>query len=114
MTIGAPPSPATAGDSPSDTHVFYLYITGATARSTRAVANARRIFDQYLVGRYELQIVDIYIEPEKASEHQIVAAPTLVKVSPAPQRRIIGDLSDEYRILTALDLAAPQTARETP
>lgn len=109
MTIGARPFPLAAGDSRSESYVFYLYITGATARSTRAIANARRIFDQHLVGRYELRIVDIYIEPEKASEHQIVAAPTLVKVSPAPLRRIIGDLSDEGRILMALELDTPQT-----
>lgn len=80
-------------------YVFRLYVTGATSRSTRAISNARRLFEVNLQGRYELEIVDIYLEPMKAKEHQIVAAPTLVKLAPAPILRVIGDLSDEVKML---------------
>lgn len=84
--------------------VLHLYVTGATSRSARAISNIRRICDEYIAENYELHIVDIYIEPEAALKHQIVAAPTLVKVSPAPVRRLIGDLSDETRTLIALGI----------
>jgi circadian clock protein KaiB len=84
--------------------VLHLYVTGATSRSARAISNIRRICDEYISDNYELHIVDIYIEPEAALEHQIVAAPTLVKVSPVPVRRLIGDLSNEGRILAALGI----------
>jgi len=86
-------------------YVLRLYVTGATSRSSRAISNARRIFDQHLERGYDLEIVDIYQEPSKAKEHQIVAAPTLVLVSPGPQRRVIGDLSDETKLLKAFGLS---------
>ncbi len=94
--------------------VLRLYVTGATSKSSRAISNARRIFDRHLAGGYELQIVDIYQEPLKAREHQIVAAPTLIKVSPAPSRRVIGDLSDETRLLKAFGLVVPHAGDGTP
>jgi circadian clock protein KaiB len=85
--------------------VLRLYVTGATPRSSQAISNARRIFDKHLGSDYELEIVDIYQEPLKAEEHQIVASPTLVKLSPGPTRRVIGDLSDEAKLLKAFGIA---------
>jgi circadian clock protein KaiB len=87
--------------------LFRLYVTGATSRSSRAISNARRIFERDLQGRYDLEIIDIYLEPVKAKEHQIVAAPTLVKLSPAPVRRVIGDLSDETKVRRVLGIETP-------
>jgi circadian clock protein KaiB len=106
MTDDALPA-AKAADKKAATaeYVFCLYVTGATSRSSRAISNARRIFDRDLSGRYDLKIVDIYLEPLKAKEHQIVAAPTLVKISPGPTRRVIGDLSDETKLHQVFDIS---------
>jgi circadian clock protein KaiB len=93
--------------------VLWLYVTGATSRSARAISNIRRICDQYLAGNFDLRIVDIYIEPEVALAHQIVASPTLVKVSPAPVRRLIGDLSDEARTVALLGIKPHKALDET-
>jgi circadian clock protein KaiB len=115
MSTDIVPAAEHARDGPDPTgFVLRLYVTGATSRSSRAIANARRIFDKHLDGRYDLQIVDIYQEPLKAKEHQIVAAPTLVKISPAPCRRVIGDLSDEARLLKAFGLSTPTASDGTP
>lgn len=87
-----------------------LFITGTTARSTRAIENMRRICEENLQGRYDLEVVDVYQNPEATRELQIVATPTLVKILPEPLRRIIGDLSDEERVLAGLDLVqVPQS-----
>lgn len=85
-------------------YVLRLFITGTTARSARAIANLRRVCEQRLNGRYDLEVIDIYQHPAAAKEYQIVAAPTLVKMLPVPLRRIIGDLANEQRILAGLDL----------
>lgn len=97
----------------SERFVLRLYVTGATSRSARAIANIRRICDRYLVDNYELSVVDIYIEPKAALEHQIVAAPTLLKLAPVPVRRVIGDLSDEGRTLAALGITPHNGLDET-
>ncbi len=86
------------------THVLRLYVTGSTSRSTRAIDNIRRLLESELPHRYDLEVVDVYQHPEAASEHQILAAPTLVKLLPEPVRRIIGDLSDTDRVLRGLDI----------
>lgn len=87
-----------------------LFVTGSTPRSTRAIDNLRRICAANLDGRYELEVIDVYDRPETTREFQIVATPTLVKVLPEPLRKIIGDLSDELKVLAGLDLA-PRTER---
>lgn len=92
-----------AGD-PLPTHILRLYVTGSTPRSTRAIENIRRLLESELPDRYDLEVVDVYQHPEAASEHQILAAPTLIKLLPEPVRRIIGDLSDTERVLRGLDL----------
>jgi circadian clock protein KaiB len=85
-------------------YVLRLFVTGMTARSTRAIKNLRAICDEYLTGRFDLEVVDIYQQPTLASGEQIVAAPTLIKKFPLPMRRIIGDMSNRERVLVGLDL----------
>lgn len=85
-------------------YVFRLYVSGATALSARAVVNARKICDDHLKGRYQLEILDIADNVAMAMKDQIVAAPTLVKLSPAPLRRFIGDMSNVEGFLERLGL----------
>ena len=81
-----------------------LFVTGSTPRSARAIANMRRICDENLEGRYDLEVVDVYENPDATRELQIIATPTLVKILPEPLRRIIGDLSDREKVLAGLNL----------
>ena len=81
-----------------------LFVAGSTWRSQHAIENLLRICADYLAERYSLEVIDIYQQPELAARYQVVAAPTLVKLSPAPLRRIIGDLSQTERVLRGLDL----------
>lgn len=81
-----------------------LYVAGTTARSTLAVKNIRRVCEKYLPGQYDLEVIDIYQNPETAAQAQIIAAPTLIKLSPEPRRRAIGDLSNEDKVLFTLAL----------
>jgi circadian clock protein KaiB len=82
-----------------------LYITGTSVRSTQAVSNIRSLCEEFLPGRYELSVVDIYQQPEEAGRQQIIAAPTLVKELPMPPKRLIGNLSDRDKVMVGLDLA---------
>jgi len=91
---------------PDPKHVLRLYVTGSTLRSTRAIDNLRRVLESQLPDSYDLEVVDVYQHPQAAAEHQILAAPTLIKLQPEPVRRIIGDLSDTERVLRSLDLPA--------
>jgi circadian clock protein KaiB len=93
--------PQEAGQGP---YLLRLYLTGMTPKSIAALRNIRRICEENLKGEYVLEVVDIYQRPKLASDEQIVAAPTLVKVLPVPIRRLIGDLSDEENVLFGLDL----------
>src|SRR5215475_4347928 len=70
-----------------------LYVTGQTPRSMDSIRNLREICEKYLAEQFELEVVDIYQQPERAREAQIIAAPTLVKSLPLPLRKLIGDLS---------------------
>lgn len=85
-------------------YVLRLYVTGATDRSARAIDNIKKICDEHLKGAYQLEIVDLYQEPALAAGEQILAAPTLIKKLPLPLRRLVGDMSDEKRVLVGLDL----------
>ena len=93
------------GSAGQDQFVLRLYVTGTTARSTRAIANLRELCEQHLPDRYQLQVVDIYQQPELASREQLVALPTLIKRLPLPLRRLVGDLSNRQRVLAGLDLS---------
>jgi len=89
---------------PEERYVLRLYVTGMTPRSGRAISNLQSICDEYLLGRYDLEIVDIYQQPVLTKGEQIIAAPTLIKKLPLPMRRIIGDMSNKDRVLLGLDL----------
>jgi circadian clock protein KaiB len=87
-----------------DRYLLRLYITGSTSRSILALTNLKKICEEYLEGRYELEVIDLYQKPSLAKGDQIIAAPTLIKKLPLPFRRIIGDMSDKEKVLFGLDL----------
>ena len=95
-------------------YVLKLYITGMTRRSQEALRNIKRIMHENFGDNYDLEVIDIYQQPTLAKGDQIIAVPTLIKKLPAPLRRIIGDLSQEDRIILGLDLKPkpPHTRRE--
>jgi circadian clock protein KaiB len=94
------------GAQDDGTYVLRLYVTGATPRSTRAIQNIRTVCDEHLKGRYQLEVIDVYQQPEVLREQQLLVAPTLVKEFPRPLKRLIGDMSDLERVLVGLDLRA--------
>jgi circadian clock protein KaiB len=85
-------------------YVLRLYVSGMTAKSTRAIDNIRKICEEYLHGRYELEVIDIFKHPEQAKTEQVIAAPTLIKKLPLPLRRYIGDLSNSEKLLVGLEI----------
>ena len=91
-------------------YVLRLYVTGMTPRSTRAVSAVRSLCEELLQGRYDLEIIDVYQQPDLIRNEQIFATPTLVKKGPDPERRLIGDMTNRARLLSGLGLppdAAP-------
>ena len=101
---------AAAANLDSARYLLRLYVTGTSRNSERAIVNIRKICEDHLQGRYDLEIVDIAQHPTLAEGEQIIAAPTLIKKQPLPLRRFIGDMSQTERILLGLDLHKP-TAR---
>ncbi len=85
-------------------YLLKLYVTGLTPASTRAIANIKKICEEHLKGRYELDVIDIYQQPVLARGEQIIAAPTLLRKLPLPLRKFIGDMSNTERILLGFDL----------
>ena len=85
-------------------YILRLYITGYTPLANKAIVRIRKICEEHLQGRYELEVVDIAKNPALAAGEQIIAAPTLIKKLPLPLRRFIGDMSQTERILLGLDL----------
>ena len=85
-------------------YILRLYVTGSTGRSLRAVYNLKKICEEHLPDDYELEVIDIYKDPEAAREAQIVAAPTLVRKLPRPIRKFVGDLSNTQKVLIGLDI----------
>ena len=79
---------------------FRLFVAGATERSRAALSRVRQLCEAELKGRYELEVIDVYQQPEKARVHQIIATPTLVKILPSPESRFIGNLSNFTGIFT--------------
>lgn len=112
--VHAEPRDATAAfekalaDEPQAKYVFTLYVAGARSRSQRAIENIRRLCEEHLAGRYELQIIDIYQQPALAEDAQIIAAPTLVKKIPPPLQRLIGDLANEGNLRISLGIKSPE------
>ncbi len=87
---------------PPDICRLRLYVLSATPNSSNAIVNTRRFCEQYLPGRYELEILTIADNVPQASEDQVVAAPTLIRLWPMPTRRFIGDMSNTRRLLQGL------------
>ena len=99
----------TSREPATERHVLRLYVTGMTPRSTRAINAVRAVCEEFLRGRYVLDVVDVYQQPALIQDEQIVATPTLVKTEPAPLRRMIGDMSDRARLLHGLGIAPELT-----
>ncbi len=109
----------TAGAESKATSEFWelrLYVAGQTAKSVTALTNLKRICEEHLAGKYRIEVVDLLVNPKLAAGDQILAIPTLVRKLPAPIKKIIGDLSNEDRVLVGLDLRpASQThGKEVP
>jgi circadian clock protein KaiB len=95
----------TSQDSaPAEKWNLRLYTAGQTPKSLAAIRNLKKVCEEHLSGRYEIEVIDLLQNPRLAKDHQIVAIPTLVRKLPDPLRRIIGDLSDTNRTLVGLDL----------
>ena len=88
----------------SQKYELRLYVTGMTPRSSEAFETIKKLCEEHLQGRYSLEVIDIYQHPELAKDEQIIAVPTLIKTLPAPLRRLIGNLSDQERVLLGLDV----------
>jgi circadian clock protein KaiB len=83
---------------------FTLYVAGVTSKSKAAMINLEKYCEEYLAGRYKIEVIDLFKEPHMAEADQILAIPTLIRKSPAPTRKIIGDLSNTEKVLQCLDL----------
>ena len=88
----------------NEQYVFRLYITGASPNSLRAIANTKNLCEEYIKEEYELQVIDVYQQPNVAREENIIALPMLVKKQPLPEKRLIGDMSDIERVLKSIGL----------
>lgn len=85
-------------------YIFHLYVTGASANSSRAITNFRNLCETSLKGQYELNIIDVYQQPHIAKGVNIIALPLLVRKLPLPERRLIGDLSDHEKVIRNLGI----------
>ncbi|MGE5575170.1 MAG: circadian clock protein KaiB [Ignavibacteria bacterium] len=94
----------------SETWQLRLYVAGQTPNSVRAFANLKKICEEHLKGKYEIEVIDLCKNPQLAAGDQILAIPTLVRKLPEPIKKIIGDLSNTERVLVGLDIRSkPQT-----
>lgn len=99
----APPK-AKPGKAESSRYILKLYVAGQSPKSTIAIDNIKRICEENLQGQYELDVIDLYQQPQLAQGEQIIAVPTLIRKLPTPLRRIIGDMSNTERVLVGLDI----------
>jgi circadian clock protein KaiB len=97
---------------PPNDYVLRLFVAGSTTRSQTAITNVRQICEQHLANRFELEVIDVYTHPQQTRDLHIVATPTLVKLEPAPLRRIVGDLSNRDRVLFGLGILDPGRSSE--
>ncbi len=88
----------------AEQYLLRLFVTGMTPRSVQAIARIKSICNEFLPGRHELEVIDIYQQPTLACGEQIIATPTLIRMQPLPLRRLVGDLSDRRKVLLGLDL----------
>jgi circadian clock protein KaiB len=94
----------TTSSPPPETWNLRLYVAGMTPRAVAALENLKKLCEEYLPGRYLIEIIDLLENPKLAVGDQIIAVPTLVRKLPPPMKKIIGDLSNEERVLVGLDL----------
>jgi circadian clock protein KaiB len=85
-------------------YILKLYVAGQSPKSVNAIANIKKLCEANLPGRYVLDVIDLYQQPQLAQGEQIIAVPTLVRILPSPLRRIIGDMSNTERVLVGLDI----------
>ncbi|MCW3115824.1 MAG: KaiB protein [Segetibacter sp.] len=85
-------------------YVLRLFVTGASSNSVRAISNLKQICEKHIKGNYLLEIIDVYQQKALAETEQIIALPLLIKTLPLPERRLIGDMSDEQKVLRGLGL----------
>ena len=91
-------------EAATEKYVLRLYVVTGTPNSRRAICQVKKVCEQYLADRHELEIIDIYQHPELLEQDKIFATPTLVKVQPAPLRKLVGDLPDINELLIYLNL----------
>lgn len=91
-------------DKQSEPYVLKLFVSGMSPRSTSALSLLKSLCEEHLTGRYTLEVVDIYERPEAVSVHRILASPTLLRLRPLPERRLIGDLSDRAVVMRTLGI----------
>lgn len=96
----------------NEKYVLRLYVAGITPRSAKAIENINKLCDEYLPGRCDLEVIDIYQQPKLAKGEQIVAVPTLIKKLPLPLRRVIGNMSDTEKFLVGIDLKPKKNSPE--
>ena len=113
-TLDAEKPTEAARSAPSTRYIFRLYIAGLTPRSTQAVQNLHAFCAAHLPGRYEIEVVDLYQQPQLAQADQILAVPTLVRKLPLPPRQFLGDLSDPRVLLVGLGLDREPTSPSAP
>ena len=89
-----------------DKPLLKLFITGLTPKAKRAIENLQHVCEEELNGDFEMKVIDVLENPQLAEDEKILVTPTVVKVLPAPIRRIIGDLSDSEKVLIGLDLVS--------
>ena len=99
-----PDAPVTPSPDPDGQYHLRLYVAGQSPKSVRAVENLREVCEEYLPGRYTIELVDLVAHPELARSDEIIAVPTLIRKLPEPLRRVIGDLSDTEKVLIGLQL----------
>jgi circadian clock protein KaiB len=97
-------APVTPSPDPDGAYHLRLYVAGQSPKSVRAVENLRHVCEEYLPGRYTIELVDLIENPGRARSDEIIAVPTLIRKLPEPIRRIIGDLSDTEKVLIGLQL----------
>ncbi|MBF0527791.1 MAG: circadian clock KaiB family protein [Deltaproteobacteria bacterium] len=91
-------------NSGKSVYVLRLYVSGQTARSVHAIENIKHLCEEFLKDRHEIEVIDVYAQPERLKEAQIIGVPTLIKELPLPVRRFIGDLSNQENLIVGLDL----------
>lgn len=90
--------------SSSESWHLILYVAGGTTRATAAVVALRAICERYLAGRYQIEVIDLLVDPGRGETDNILALPTVVRRRPRPLRKVIGDLTDQERVVAGLEI----------